>query len=189
MSETEPTIITRAQSGDETAWETLVGHYQEMAFRLAYLLMGDADEAKDVAQEAFIRAFRALGRFDTTRPFRPWLLSIVTNLARNRQRAMGRYLAALRRMILAEPETAAGDQHETAAKRQAHILWQAAQKLNPADREIVYLRYFMELAEVETAAILEIAPGTVKSRLHRALKRLQDLVKRDFPALREEYEG
>lgn len=187
MIETE--LITHAHSGDETAWETLVGQYQEAAFRLAYLLMGDADEAKDVAQEAFIRAFRALGRFDTSRPFRPWLLSIVTNLARNRQRAIGRYLAALRRVILTEPEATTNDQHETGDKRQTHILWQAVQKLNPNDREIIYLRYFMELAEAETAAILEIAPGTVKSRLHRALKRLQDLVEREFPALREEYEG
>ena len=77
--------VTRARispSEMAAAWTTLVGQQQEAVFRLAYLLLGDADEAQDVAQEAFIRAFRALHRFDPARPLRPWLLSITANLVR-----------------------------------------------------------------------------------------------------------
>ncbi|MBV9786854.1 MAG: hypothetical protein JOZ51_01680, partial [Chloroflexi bacterium] len=67
-------LIVRAQQGDGTAWEHLVRQHQDAVFRLAYLLLGDADDADDVAQETFIRAFGALDRFDPSRPLRPWLL-------------------------------------------------------------------------------------------------------------------
>lgn len=187
MSETE--LITRARRGDETAWEALVSQYQQVAFRLAYLLLGNSDEAQDVTQDAFIRAFRAIDRFDTTRPFRPWLLSITANLARNRQRAIGRYVEALRRMILADPELATNTDNNDGQSRQAsHRLWQAVRRLSSTDQEIIYLRYFLELSEAETSATLDIAHGTVKSRLHRALKHLQAVVEREFPTLREEFE-
>jgi RNA polymerase sigma-70 factor (ECF subfamily) len=86
----ELNLVNQARQGDEAAWSTLVAQHQEGVFRLAYLLLSDADEAKDVAQEAFIRAFRSLDRFDPTRPMRPWLLQITANLARNRRRAIGR---------------------------------------------------------------------------------------------------
>ncbi len=66
----EAKLIGRARQGDEAAWEILVRQHQEAAFRLAYLLLGDADEAEDVAQETFIRAFRSLDRFDPDRPLR-----------------------------------------------------------------------------------------------------------------------
>jgi len=74
----EARLIGRAFQGDETAWETLVRGHQEAVFRLAYLLLGDPDEAEDVAQEVFIRAHRSLGRFDPARPMRPWLLRLPT---------------------------------------------------------------------------------------------------------------
>ena len=81
------TWIESARQGDETAWVELVRLHQEAVFRLAYLFLGDPDEAEDAAQETFIRAYRALGRFDTSRPLRPWLLQIVANLTRNRRRS------------------------------------------------------------------------------------------------------
>ncbi|HEX2908622.1 MAG TPA: sigma factor, partial [Phototrophicaceae bacterium] len=87
MSETE--LIHRARRGDSAAWEVLVSSHQEAVFRLAYLLLGDASDAEDVAQETFIRAFRFLARFDETRNWRPWLLSIAANLTRNRRRSVG----------------------------------------------------------------------------------------------------
>jgi RNA polymerase sigma-70 factor (ECF subfamily) len=86
----EPTLIRLAVNGDATAWEPLVLAHQQAVFRLAYLLLGDPDEAEDVAQETFLRAWRALKGFDSTRPLRPWLLSIAANLSRNRYRSAGR---------------------------------------------------------------------------------------------------
>jgi|SRR5579859_1535813 len=188
MSETR--LILQARQGDGAVWESLVGQHQEAVFRLAYLLLGDADEAEDVAQETFIRAYRALDRFDATHPLRPWLMRIASNLARNQRRSAGRYFAAVQRMIRAEPEAAfAPSGHTSVVERErAHTLWQAVRRLGLAEQEIIYLRFFLEMSEAEAAAVLEIPLGTVKSRTHRALARLRDVVERDFPSLRENLE-
>lgn len=166
----------------------LVQQHQAAAFRLAYLLLGDADEAADVAQDAFIRAYRALDRFDATRPFRPWLMRIVVNLAHNLRRATSRYLASLQRLIRANPdsigETAKGRRAEPGGE-ESETLWQAVRRLKPMDQQVIYLRYFLELSEAEMAETLQIAPGTVKSRTHRALNHLRAVVEREFPMLRE----
>ena len=102
-SKDEAELIRAALRRDEAAWEALVRIHQEPVFRYAYLIQGDSDEAEDTAQETFIHAYRALERFDISRPLRPWLLSITANLARNRFRSLGRYVSALRRMILDSP--------------------------------------------------------------------------------------
>lgn len=181
----EPELIASARQGEPAGWEALVAHHQEAVFRLAYLLLGDADDAQDVAQEAFIRAYRALERFDSTRPLRPWLLRITANLARNRRRAMGRYVAALQRAWRAEPEPVVHVERATVQQLDAQQLWQAVRRLSAADQEVIYLRYFLELPEAEMAAALDVAPGTVKSRLHRALPRLRAVVEAEFPGLQE----
>jgi RNA polymerase sigma-70 factor, ECF subfamily len=176
-------MAARAYAGDPVAWDALVREHQQDAFRLAYLFLGDAAEAEDVSQEAFVRAFRSLNRFDRTRPFRPWLLTIVANLARNRRRSLGRYLAAWRRLAeTASDPTAAADRAES---WRSQALWQAVRRLSQQDQEVIYLRYYLELPENETANILKIAPGTVKSRLHRALARLRVVARREFPELEE----
>jgi len=106
-------------------------------------------------------------------------LQICRNLARNRRRSLGRYWAAVQRWWLANAETAV-----TPDKRQeAQLLWQAVRRLRPSAQEIVYLRYFLGLSEAETAVALNVKPGTVKSRLHRALKQLQAVIEQDFPEL------
>ncbi|MGE5603199.1 MAG: RNA polymerase sigma factor [Nitrososphaerales archaeon] len=173
----------RAYAGDPVAWDALVAEHQQDAFRLAYLYLGDAAEAEDVSQEAFVRAFRAFHRFDRSRPFRPWLLTIVANLARNRRRALGRYLAAWRRLAETTSDRAATGGQAESWRSQA--LWQAVRRLSRQDQEVIYLRYYLELPESETASILQIAPGTVKSRLHRGLARLRDVARREFPELEE----
>lgn len=179
----EADLITRARQGDQAAWETLVQQHQTAVFRLAYLLLGDADEAEDVAQETFIRTFRKLHRFDSTRPLRPWLLRITSNLARNHHRGVGRYLAALHRVY--EPKSISAER-ENWQQMEAQALWQAVRRLHLKDQQIIYLRYFLELSVLEVADTLEIAPGTVKSRLFRALVRLRQIVEREFPILWEE---
>lgn len=155
--------------------------HQQPVFRLAYLILGDGAEAEEVAQDVFVRAYFALDRFDESRPLRPWLLQITRNLARNRQRSLGRYWAAVQRWWQHEPEITT-----TAVERQeSQLLWQAVRQLRPSAQEIIYLRYFLEMSEAETAVVLGVQPGTVKSRLHRALKQLQVVVEREFPELRE----
>jgi RNA polymerase sigma factor (sigma-70 family) len=191
LSETE--LVSLARTGDGAAWEKLVHAQLPAVFRLAYLLLGDADDAQDVAQEAFIRAFRALDRFDASRPLRPWLLRITSNLAHNRQRSISRYMGALQRLVWSAPDLsrAAAGPGETPGPgpEEAHTLWQAVRRMSRADRETIYLRYFLDMSEAETARVAGIPLGTVKSRTHRALKRLRGIVDREFPSLRESLEG
>ena len=180
----QSTLVRHAANGDGAAWEALVVTHQEAVFRLAYLLLGDPDDAEDVAQESFLRAWKHLGSFDAARPLRPWLLSITANLARNRRRSAGRYFAALVRAFRDEPALD-GIEEKSTQSFEARELWQAVQKLNILDQQIVYLRYFLDLSVAETAEILQVAGGTVKSRLSRALEKLRGIIKQDFPVLSE----
>lgn len=178
-------VIARARRGDSAAYESLVSEHREAVFRLAYLLLGDADDAEDIAQETFIRAVRALDRFDDARPLRPWLLRITTNLVHNRRRSAGRYWAALRRLMWQTPPDPTVEAL-SAQQSEARALWQAVRQLSPIDQEVIYLRYFLDLSIEETAAALNVEIGTVKSRTHRALNRLRAVVEQDFPLLTEE---
>ena len=182
----EAAIVRLACQGDEIAWESIVRAHQTPVFRLAYLLLGAADEAEDIAQETFIRAHRSLARFDTTRPLRPWLLKIATNLARNHHRSMGRYLAALGRWFQFE-RGYPGDTVEARSdqRQEAEQLWRAIRELGMADQQIIFLRYFLDLSVTETAEAMGLVQGTVKSRLHRALGRLRKVIEQDYPALRD----
>lgn len=184
----ESTLILHAANGDAAAWEPLVLAHQDAVFRLAYLILGDPDDASDIAQEAFLRAWNHIKRFDATRPLRPWLLSIVANLARNRHRSAGRYVATLTRAFRNDPAPA--DIEEKSARHlEASELWKAVQTLNMPDQQIVYLRYFLDLSVMETAEVLQVAEGTVKSRLSRALERLRGIIQQEFPVLAERREG
>ena len=181
----EAEAVARARQGEAAGWDVIVLTHQAAVFRLAYLLLGDPAEAEDTTQETFLRAYHALDRFDASRPLRPWLLRIAANLARNRRRAVGRYLAALQRAFVAEPERGRPPQVEQIAGQQAEAerLWQAVRRLARPDQEVIYLRFFLELPEAEMAAALAVAAGTVKSRLHRALKRLRTVIEADYPDL------
>jgi RNA polymerase sigma factor (sigma-70 family) len=173
----EETLVERARRGDTAAFEALVVAHQSLAFRTAFVLAGDAADAEEATQDAFVKAHRALGRFRTGEPFRPWLLTIVANEARNRRRARGRRTALALRAAM-EPEASAGDPEEAAlaAERRERLL-AAVEHLRDDDRDILACRYFLELSEEETAATLGIARGTVKSRSHRALVRLEEALR------------
>ncbi len=164
--------VRLARQGDAAAWEQIVREHQQPVFRLAYLILGDADEAEDIAQEAFIRAYRSLGGFDADRPLRPWLLRIAANLAYNRQRGVGRYLRALQRLLLNTPGRPSVPQRVEQSE-EAGALWDAMRRLRPPDQQVIYLRYYLDCSENESAEALGIPVGTVKSRLHRALARLR----------------
>jgi RNA polymerase sigma-70 factor (ECF subfamily) len=170
----ETELIARACRGDRAAYARLVAEHQTVAYRAAYLVSGGASEAEDAAQEAFVKAFGALGRFREGAPFRPWLLAIVTNEARNRRRAAGRRANLVLRAEAAEPlTTARSAEDEALALLAREELLRALAQLRPADREIVSYRYLLGLDEAETAEALGCARGTVKSRLSRALERLR----------------
>jgi len=178
-------LVRQARQGDAAAWESLVNGHQDHVFRLAYLFLGDSVDAEDVAQETFLRAYRSLGSFDAERPLRPWLLSITANLARNRRRAAGRYLAALQRLLQVEPSRSTSVEQLSENSLQTQRLWGALRQLDLADQQVIYLRYFLEMSVEETADAMRIATGTVKSRLHRALNRLRGVIESEYPDLKD----
>ena len=166
--------LVRARRGDAEAYARVVRAHESVAFRTAWLITGSAAEAEEAAQDAFLKAHRALGRFRDGAPFRPWLLAIVANEARNRRvSARRRERLALRARDVApsgastSPETAV-----LAAEARAELLG-AIERLPERDRLVIACRYLLELSEAETAAALGCRPGTVKSRLSRALDRLR----------------
>lgn len=155
--------------------------HQQPVFRLAYLFSGDPDDAEDITQEAFIRAFRSISKFDSARSFRPWILSITANLARNRQRSASRYLRTLQRLVHFDPQSLSKFPRDTEQPWEAEALWQTVRSMSLDDQQVVYLRYFLELSEEEMTEALGVPVGTVKSRLHRALKRLRNRLAQDTP--------
>jgi RNA polymerase sigma-70 factor, ECF subfamily len=184
----EPELIRRARQGESSAWTALMHLHQEPIFRFAYLLMGDADEAEDIAQETFIRAYRALDHFDIQRPMRPWLLRIAANLASNRRRSFGRYFSALQRAFQQENPAQKGVEQQSQQAGRAREVWEAVRQLKPVDAQVIYLRYFLELSTDEVAQALDVPAGTVKSRLHRASDRLRQVIEQRYPGLKEDWE-
>lgn len=172
---TEAELVERAKRGDQDAYGDLVHAYQGIAFRTAYLLTGNAADAEDAAQSAFVKAFYALGRFRSGAELRPWLLRIVANEARNRRRTAGRRANLALRAVAAEPSGGAAPSPEATllASDERHRLLQAVSTLREEEQLVVVCRYFLDLSEDETAQTLGLRRGTVKSRLSRALARLR----------------
>jgi RNA polymerase sigma factor (sigma-70 family) len=168
-------LVEKAQRGDVNAYEELVQRYQGLANRVAYLVTGDAVEAEDAAQEAFVKAYYALDRFRSGASFKPWLFKIVTNEARNRRRSSGRRAGLALRAAEERPSGDAAPSPEVAAldEERRDALMTALEALPEMDRLVVSYRYFLELSEAEMATALGCARGTVKSRLSRALARLR----------------
>jgi RNA polymerase sigma factor (sigma-70 family) len=172
----ESELVERARRGDENAYEELVRAHQGIAFRTAYLVVGNAAEAEEAAQEGFVKAYRALGRFRPGSPFRPWLLQIVANEARNRRRSEGRRAALALRAAAEGSSGGAAPSPEGAllAGEDRERLLAAVNGLREEERLVIACRYFLELTEEETAAALGVRLGTVKSRTSRALEHLRE---------------
>ncbi|HVL23979.1 MAG TPA: sigma-70 family RNA polymerase sigma factor [Thermomicrobiales bacterium] len=170
MSDDE--LVRRSKRGERQAFEELVRRYQSVAFRTGWIIVRDEAEAEDAAQSAFLKAWLALDRFRDGAPFRPWLLQIVANEAKNQRKVTHRTrVAEVDDAVVADPASLEGAvvDRERASWLVAHI-----NHLAEPDRMVIYCRYALELSEAETAAVLGCAHGTVKSRLHRALARLRE---------------
>jgi RNA polymerase sigma factor (sigma-70 family) len=167
-------LVERARAGDHHAYAGLVRRHQSTALRVAYAICGSASEAEDVVQEAFVKAYRALGAYRAESPWRPWLLRIVANEAKNRVRAAARRRRTTQRhTALAVPPPA--DPEEVVLGRLTdEAVLQALVSLPDVHRQVLACRFVAGLSESETAAVLEVAGGTVKSRQSRALARLRE---------------
>ncbi|TVR70916.1 MAG: sigma-70 family RNA polymerase sigma factor [Sphaerobacteraceae bacterium] len=174
----ERRLIGQAKAGDLNAFDQLVERYQSIAFRVAYLTLGDAHAAEDAVQEAFVKAFLNLGRFEFDAPFRPWLLRIVTNEALNNSRTSRRQSQLqLRGGYVTEstpdellPEDAA------IARESREQMIDAMNQLSSKDRALIAQRYLLELSPSEIAVIWELPSSTVRTQISRAMQRLRSLI-------------
>jgi len=171
----EADLVERAKEGDAEAYAEIVRRYHQLAFRTAYVVTGHAEDAEDAAQEAFVKAYRALPQFTSGLPLRPWLLRIVANEARNRRRSAGRASGLIVRVAQDRPSVDAAPSAEAAllASETRTSLLDAIGQLRDDDRRVIACRYFLDLSEAETGEVLDLPRGTVKSRLSRALARLR----------------
>ena len=169
--QTEGELVALARRGDGDAYASLVRAHSDIAFRTAMLITQDAAEAEEAAQDAFVKAWRALRRFREGEPWRPWLLTIVANEARNRRRSAGRRQALALRLV-PHGQSGSAETVVLAGETRATLL-AALARLRDDDRLVLGCRYLLELSEAETAAALGVKAGTVKSRTSRALERLR----------------
>jgi RNA polymerase sigma-70 factor (ECF subfamily) len=168
-------LVERARRGDVHAYESLVRRYQDVAFRTACLITGSPAEAEDATQEGLVKAWYALDRFRSDAPFRPWLLTIVANEARNRRRSGRRQVDLALRVAETRPSGDAAPSPEAAAlaAERRRALLEAVGRMPERDRVVIAARFFLELSERETAEVLGCRRGTVKSRVSRALAKLR----------------
>jgi RNA polymerase sigma-70 factor, ECF subfamily len=179
-------LVQQAQAGSQEAFCELVERHHVRAVNIALGMLGNVDEAKDVSQEAFVKAYRALHRFRREAKFRTWLYRIVMNechnMLRKRQRAQRWFwsptVAETESMEAVQwiellPSTDRSSLDETSRSDEARVLQRAMTRLSPQQRTAVTLRYLQEMSVQEVAEIMGCATGTVQSQLARALRHLR----------------
>jgi len=169
-------LVRRCLKGDEKAHRQLLSKYKRPVYNLAWRMVGDEEDAKDITQEVFIRAFRALNSFDTNRPLTSWLFRITSNLCIDYLRRRRPNVLSLDGMRGADNEYRTADledgaprpdaRHEMAEQRR--MLERHVQALPPKYRIVMVLRHNRELSYNEIAEVLDVPVGTVKARIHRA---------------------
>jgi RNA polymerase sigma-70 factor, ECF subfamily len=175
----ERALIKAAQGGSRPAMEELFRRHWPHTHRAAFLIVRDAAAAEDIAQEAFLSALSALGRFDRRRPFAPWLHRIAVNRAIDwsRARVLRGEVAASGELLDAVGAAPAVDERLGATDE----VTAALAELSAEHRAVVVLRYLLDYTPGEIAQMLELPRGTVNSRLRRALDSLSDLFSEGGP--------
>jgi len=178
----DETLMGNLAAGDRSAFEALVRRYQQDVFRFCLHYVRDIEQAKELAQESFLRVYTARERFDTSRTFKPWLLCIARNLCLNelkrkktvRMETLEQYVSSAREdsgELMHSPTDGADERLMSNERHQA--LMQAVEALPEEACEIVKLRYFERLSAREIADIIDSTEGAVRTRLHRILKQLR----------------
>jgi RNA polymerase sigma-70 factor (ECF subfamily) len=184
MKETEKELVEMVLAGRSEAFEPLVTPYRRPLLALAYRLTRDWEEAKETAQEALLRAFKHLGRFDTSRSFRNWLFQIAANQARDRLRSRRREAAVLEEAGRESPPAS-----DPEAGRRAREFRSDLEKclgvLSPRERQVFVLRDLGELDIKETAGALGISSISVRVNLSSARRKIRDAIRDKYPHLEE----
>jgi RNA polymerase sigma-70 factor (ECF subfamily) len=185
--ERERQIIRRVRDGERDAFAELVVTHQRSVYNLIFRLTGSVQDADDLSQEAFMRAFEALGQFDTSRRFFPWLYTIALNVVRNHHRGRRSPLDGASQITPDFPDNHSGPKPEELMQRKqaSEALFNCIQRLPAQQKEAVVLRYYQELSFEEVAEILVINLSTAKMRVYRGLQRLSGWLQAEAADARE----
>jgi RNA polymerase sigma-70 factor (ECF subfamily) len=176
---TDAELVVRTRSGDPDAFGTLVSRYYDACWRFAYHMLGERADAEDVVQEAFLRAYLAIGRYDERDQFRGWLFRILTNQCRNALTSRGR---RTRRFIQDEMalETAPAPPDGLPAGVDDAVLVRALGQLDPLQREALLLKYAEGLEYSDISAMTGAGESALKMRVKRGSERLRALIGRSL---------
>jgi len=180
----EHSLIEKCQQGDKQAYGVLVKKNMKRAYFTALGLTGYHESALDMSQEAFVRAYRSINKFETKRGFFPWYYQILRNLCFNHNRDRKRHarsfsdIGYIRLNRIVDPSQAVIDQIDE--QEMKNLLWGAINSLKSQEKEIIILKDFQDMSYKEIAEFLNIPIGTVMSRLFNARKTLKEKLKDDF---------
>lgn len=169
-------IIARARRGDAGAFEQLVETYRDQVYRIALRMCGNAADADEVPQEAFLAAWKGLPNFRGDSRFSTWLYQLTTHAAIDLMRREKRQIAAEDITEVSAPAPAPGPQQQAERRETQEAVRNAILQLTPEYRQIVVLRFLEDLSYEEIGAALKLPSGTVKSRLNRAKAQLKDIL-------------
>ncbi|MBQ2783031.1 MAG: sigma-70 family RNA polymerase sigma factor [Oscillospiraceae bacterium] len=161
-------LISRARGGDREAFGELVEQYRDNVYRLAYRMCGNAYDADEAAQEAFVAAWRALPNFRGDAKFSTWLYRLTTNAAIDVMRREKRHQTVGDGEMMELADDADSPQETVERTEQQEAVQKALATLSEEYREVLLLRYMEELDYAEIAEVLQLPSGTVKSRINRA---------------------
>lgn len=177
MSEAESLWIVQAQNGDDLAFANLVEAYQRPVYNLCYRMLGDAYQAEDAAQESFLRAYKAIRRYDNSRPFATWLLSIASHYCIDQIRKRRMQIVSFESIpgggeVI--PDNALTPEAKVRINEDHQQIQELLNVLSPVDRSAVIMYYWYDYTYEEIAEALSLTMSAVKSRLHRARRQLAE---------------
>ncbi len=167
----EKEIILLVKKGDKDAYQRIVESYMQRAYYIALGFVRNAQDAMDISQESFIKAFRRIKSFDSERPFFPWFYKLLKNLCLDHLKRRSRI-----QEVPLDESRVLKDKHED--REMKEVLWKGIEGLPVEQREVILLRYFQQLSYQEIAEITGKPVGTVMSSLYYAKKRLKDMIKK-----------
>ena len=174
MEQAQENLIRQSQAGETEAFGELVKMHAPRAVAAAYGMLGCHDEALDASQDAFVRAWRGIGRFSGRANFYTWYYSILRNLCVDRLRRRARHKCTELNDNFAVAENKSDPATLVANSEQSQRIWKAILELPIIHREIIVMSHFQDMSYKEMAEVLKIPIGTVMSRLHNARKSLGD---------------
>jgi RNA polymerase sigma-70 factor (ECF subfamily) len=169
VQDNEADWLFQAQNGDAQAFSSLLEKYQKPVYNLCYRMLGNAEDAEDAAQETFLRAFKSLKRYDNSRPFSTWVLSIAAHYCIDQIRRQRQVTISIEDLVVPDvPDPAPGLETVLGKKEEQRRIRAILDKLEATDRAAVIMYYWYDFSYEEICQALSLSLSAVKSRLHRA---------------------